>query len=61
MLSHVTSGLCITFVKESMDLFESDTMTMPLLLSEILQMDELMGSEHTSTLVQWLSSVYNGN
>ena len=31
-------------------------MTMPLLLSEILQMDELTKYEHTSTLVQWLSS-----
>jgi len=31
---------------------EGNTTTMPLLLSEILWRDELMGSEHTSTLVQ---------
>ena len=32
------------------------TVKMTLLLSEILQMDELMGSEHMSILAQWLSS-----
>ena len=37
---------------------ENMFMTMPL-LSEILCISELMGYEHTSTLVQWLSSVYN--
>ena len=31
-------------------------MTRPLLLSEILRKDELIGYEHTSRLAQWLSS-----
>jgi len=38
---------------------EGDTMTRPLLLSEILWKGKLIGYEHTSRLVQWLSSVYN--
>ena len=38
---------------------EGDTMTRPLLISEILQKGELIGYEHMKRLVQWLSSVYN--
>ena len=35
---------------------EDNTMTRPLLLSEILQKGELIGYEHTTRLEQWLSS-----
>jgi len=58
IICDVFSVLILTYLlfSENPFLTEGNTMTMPLLLSEILQMDELMGSEHPSTLVQWLSS-----
>jgi len=36
---------------------EGNTMTMPLLQPEMSREGELIGSEHTGTLMQWLSAL----